>query len=69
MICRLHLYSINGYGPREWSYVKNLPQLVLAKVGDGIDSVLDRVDDELLNRNLIKSKPGDRRKANVHSDL
>ena len=49
--------------------MKNLPQLVLAKVGDGIDSVLDRVDDELLNRNLIKSKPGDRRKANVHSDL
>ncbi|KAL2211640.1 hypothetical protein CC79DRAFT_1363938 [Sarocladium strictum] len=54
---RLNLWK-NSYGPREWMYFKAMPQIFVGKLGGLTDIALERLDDELLKRGIIKQKPG-----------
>lgn len=55
----------NVYGPREWMYVKSLPQLFINKMGGLTDMALDRLDNELLKRGVIQSKPGQKHREPI----
>ncbi|KAH8174576.1 hypothetical protein LIA77_05995 [Sarocladium implicatum] len=63
---RLHLYK-NSYGPREWMYLKSMPQVLVTKLGGLTDLALDRLDDELLKRGVIKTKPGQKRRQQAEA--
>jgi predicted exporter len=56
-LARLNLWK-NSYGPREWMYFKAMPQILVGKLGGLTDIALERLDDELLKRGIIKQKPG-----------
>lgn len=46
-----------------------MPQVLIAKLGGLTDIALDRLDDELLKRGVLKAKPGQKLKQEAHQKL